>query len=605
MRPRFQWKAPSSVSTPTKTPVPRLTRLTRWAIAPMIAAAALSACSSDGVAPEAVGEAASASSSSAQPVSLALEIDNGVGAPLSVRAGQTFYLNQLDLRASLLSSVDEGVDGLKSRGDFAGLSWGGLELRDQDVAALPHDDGTVDRRRYYGGAKWMTGKSSFKLQQLNAAGAVVGPTVVVDIGADKKTKNKDDFFVRRLRAIQWTHDCASPTDCNGASQFEEEALVEVRCAEDSRTPFAIQPSTTALRLTWSLRDGPGYLIPVTQIAAPQYDYGFSINLDVLTPPRADGSYAPGSDVTVQATLRDGAGNRLHPQGTLPSYLDVEFGPNPAGIQYYHAFFDPTITYYRRKHRERMMIAQLVGPVQSVRSIDTVIGFDQFLGPSDLQQVATPSVDGYYGQAALFPRGNKLFGGAFDPSHQAWTEPVPDTWTFHLTEDAAAGTYLLTMKGSRVYLGEDLRVTTTVSLQVGSSAPTTPALTVGGCNTCHTGGGSLASIGHGNPRLSTCNGCHAPVGIELDTSIHARVHFVHARSSGRLDQPLEKCAMCHVGTAGIQRTSKSACLSCHTSYPPSHVAQFGPITSPFIGGGPESFGQCSTTCHTTHPSSGLH
>jgi hypothetical protein len=576
----------------------------RWAAAPMLAAAALSACSSDRAAPEAVGEAESAASC-AQPVRLALEVDNGVGVPLSVRAGQTFYLNQIDLRASLLTSVDEGVAGLNDQGDFAELKWGGVELADQDVAALPHGDGTFDRRRYFGGAKWMSEKSSFKLQQLDAAGHVVGATVVVDIGKGNKTNSSDDFFVRRLRAIQWTHDCASPSDCGAASHFEEEALVEVRYADGSRTPFTLHASTTALRLKWSLQSGSGYLIPVTQVTSPQYEYGFSIGLAVLTPPRADGSYAAGSDVTVQATLRDGAGNRLHPQGSLPSYLDVEFGPNPAGLQYYHAFFDPTITFYRRKHRERMMIAQLVGPVQSVRSIDTVIGFDQFLGPNDTQQVATPAVDGYYGQAILFPPGNKLFGGAFDPAHQAWTEPLSDTWTFHLTDDAAAGTYLLTMKGSRVYLGEDLRATTTISLQVGSPTPTTPTPTVGNCSTCHAGAGRLSNINHGNDNLSTCNGCHAPVGIELDTAIHARMHFVHARSSGRLDQPLERCAMCHLSNAGIQRASKSACLSCHTSYPASHVAQFGPITSPFIGGGPESFTQCSTTCHTTHPSSDLH
>lgn len=597
MRPRFQGIAPFSAAHAC------LTRLMPWAIAPMLAVAATSACSSDRASPESIAEAESAASS-AQPVRLALEVDNGVGVPLQVRAGQTFYLNQIDLRASLLASVDEGVDGLKTQGDFAALKWEGVELRDHDVAALPHADGTVDRRRFYGGAKWMAGTSSFTLQQLDAAGTTVGPTVVVDVGKEDEQKSKDSFFVRRLRAIQWTHDCASPTDCSGASHFEEEALVELRSAEDSRTPFTIDANATALRLRWSLQPGPGYVIPVTQITAPQYEYGFSINLDVLTPPRADGSYAPGSDVTLQATLRDGAGNRLHPQGSLPSYLDVEFGPNPAGLQYYHAFFDPTITFYRRKHRERMMAAQLVGPVQSVHSIDTVIGFDQFLSPLDTQQVATPAVDGYYGQAILFPPGNKLFGGAFDPTHQAWTEPLSDTWTFHLTDDAAPGTYLLTMKGSRVYLGEDLAATTTISLQVGTPTPTAPVPTVGNCNSCHSGGGRLSSIGHSNTKLSTCNGCHAPVGIELDTSIHARVHFVHARSSGRLEQPLENCSMCHLSTAGIQRTSKSACLSCHTSYPQSHVAEFGPITSPFVGGGPESFGQCSTTCHTTHPSSGL-
>ena len=65
----------------------------RWAAAPMLAAAAMSACSGDRASPEVLGEAESAVSA-AQPVRLALEVDNGVGVPLSVRAGQTFYLNQ-------------------------------------------------------------------------------------------------------------------------------------------------------------------------------------------------------------------------------------------------------------------------------------------------------------------------------------------------------------------------------------------------------------------------------------------------------------------------------------------------------------------------------
>jgi hypothetical protein len=45
-------------------------------------------------------------------VGLAIEVDNGVATPLQVERGQTFYLNQIDLRASTTSTVDEGVSGL-------------------------------------------------------------------------------------------------------------------------------------------------------------------------------------------------------------------------------------------------------------------------------------------------------------------------------------------------------------------------------------------------------------------------------------------------------------------------------------------------------------
>ncbi len=50
----------------------------------------------------------------------------------------------------------------------------------------------------------------------------------------------------------------------------------------------------------------------------------------------------GQDVTFRLTLRDGAGNRLHPQGSIPSYNDVIFGPNEAGIQYYRALLRPHV-----------------------------------------------------------------------------------------------------------------------------------------------------------------------------------------------------------------------------------------------------------------------
>jgi len=52
------------------------------------------------------------------------------------------------------------------------------------------------------------------------------------------------------------------------------------------------------------------------------------------------------------------------------------------------------------------------------------------------------------------------------------------------------------------------------------------------------------------------------------------------------------------------TLRDGCLSCHTSYPPGHVERFGPIVSSYVGGKTESWNQCTTACHTTHPGSGL-
>ncbi len=61
-------------------------------------------------------------------VGLAVEIENGVSKPLSVKAGQTFWFNQIDIRTSITAAVDEGVDGLRTTGDFAGMDWGGINL---------------------------------------------------------------------------------------------------------------------------------------------------------------------------------------------------------------------------------------------------------------------------------------------------------------------------------------------------------------------------------------------------------------------------------------------------------------------------------------------
>jgi hypothetical protein len=47
------------------------------------------------------------------------------------------------------------------------------------------------------------------------------------------------------------------------------------------------------------------------------------------------------------------------------------------------------------------------------------------------------------------------------------------------------------------------------------------------------------------------------------------------------------------------------MSCHKSYPASHVAQFGPVVDMYIGGTlDDSFTQCTSSCHKTHPGSNL-
>lgn len=537
------------------------------------------------------------------PVGLAIEVDNGVGTPLQVRRGQTFYVNQIDLRASTTSTVDEGVSGLRTRGDFAHLPWTGIALEEQEFALLPNADQTFTRRTFFRGAAWIETRSTFRLEQIDRAGHVVGTPITLDAGEDAAQHLADDFFDRRLRAIQWTRDCPTSSDCAGADTFEEEALVEVRHALRPERTFTMDARTTGFRLHWSLRPGPAYTIPVTQIATPLFGYGFSIDVDTVTAPRPNGTYAPGSDISFRLTLKDGTGTRLHPPGALPSYNDVVFGANPAGIQYYRAFFDPTTTYWRRKHRERMLMAEFIGPAQHAQPIRSIIDLDKFLNADDVQVTGTLERDGVYAEFRTFPTARDLFGGALDPAHAGWAAPVPDTWTHHIPTDAPAGTYHLNIKGRRTYLGEDIPFSRTIAIQVGSTKPTQPVLMTGGCATCHAGPSSLGRINHANAERGTCAGCHVPLGFELEGPIYVRTHFIHSRSH-RFDAPLARCATCHLTPASIQRTSKSACLSCHTSYRLSHVKKFGPIESIYVGGGRESFQQCATSCHTKHPGSGF-
>jgi len=103
-------------------------------------------------------------------VGLALEVDNGHPVPLQLRQGQTFFLNQIDLRASTTASRDEGVAGLARQGDFAPLVWNGITQNDQEFILLANADGTFQRRRFFRDADWMNTDTVFELEQLDASG---------------------------------------------------------------------------------------------------------------------------------------------------------------------------------------------------------------------------------------------------------------------------------------------------------------------------------------------------------------------------------------------------------------------------------------------------
>ncbi len=535
------------------------------------------------------------------PVGLALDIDDGVAAPMQVRKNQTFYINQIDMRAHIDTTVDEGVNGLAHAGDFAGLDWRGTKLADESFVYLPNGDGTFTRRRMYRESRWMEQPSFFVIEQLDTRGRLRGVPIIVDTGLAHLRTPFDSFFARRLRGIQWTNNCVSKTDCSTATSFMEEALVELRYAGGPHPNFQLDSATTQLRVTWTANNNRRYIIPITQVAAPTWDYGFGIDLQVLTPPGPNGVYAPGTSLSVQFTLRDGSGKRLHAPGTLPSFVNYLTGNNPAGIDYWNVA-EKVMTYYRRKHKEKQMVVAIDGPVQDTVPVrETLDFFGQIFTTTDGALVtATNATNGFYGEAAAVPPWKTLVG--IDPI----TTPVSDTVTFQLPADAKPGTYKVFMKARRSYLGEELPRTAVISIQVGTTQKTSKTFSTGGCKACHNGSSALPRMSHGLDldQRDVCTTCHVPLPFEPEGPVYVRTHFIHSRS-GRLNASPIACNMCHLDRPSIQRTSKSACLSCHTSYPESHVAQFGPVVDMYIGGGlDDSFQQCTSACHRTHPSSGL-
>lgn len=572
----------------------------------LLCGSALTACAADGPGDEPAEVEEEVVDSTTEPLSwpwggsgnavgLALEVNDGVGAPLTLRAGQRFYINQIDIRTENLGvTADQGVASLDLIGDFANLDWRGVSLRDTSFAGQ-NMDGTFTRRRFYRDAPWMERSSQILLWQVDSNGRLLDLPAIVNIGRDDRGAIWDDFFVRRLRAIQWTYDCGGPQNCDGAQNFSEEALLEVRHSRHPERTFKIHPRASAFKLMWTLQGGRSYTIPVTQQAAPTYAYGFQMDVKPITPPRSNGTYAPGTNLEFQITLRDGEGKRLHPEGSLPTFNQVMFGTATAetGITYWNGFAERVVTYYRRKHKERMFASMIIGPAQDVKPIRSYLELEDFVG-GPVFETSNYDTEGVFSRARGFPAFNEIFTNQ-------WDIPQSDRFTFQLPNDARSGTYYITTKARRVYQGEDTPVTSQVKIQVGSPTPTQSPSTVGNCASCHKNGGELSNIAHANTNLATCNPCHAPLFNEADNPVYVRLHFIHSRSD-RFDAPLKQCNLCHLDRASIQRTSKSACLSCHKSYPASHVAQFGPITDSYVGGGRESFQQCSQTCHTNHPGS---
>ena len=587
------------------------TRFAVWAVCSSFAVASCTEAENEAPDPEDVGAIAEPVSfgefppagptTVATPIGIALDIEDGVAVPLKIRSRQRFYIQQIDLRAHVDRTVEEAVDGLGETGDFADLDWRGTRLVDESFVTMPNPDGTFTRRRMFRKAHWMDRRSRFVIEQIDAHGERRGEKLIVDTGREYRRTEFDSFFVRRLRAIQWTNDCTSRTDCSHAKSFMEEALVELRYANGPNPAVALDVATTQLRVIWTANPDHVYTIPVEQVENPTWDYGFAIDLTVTTPPGSGGFYTPGQVLDVHFTLRDGAGKPLHPPGVLPTFLDYLTGNDPAGIDYWNVN-EKVMTYYRRKHMEKQMVIAINGPVQDSRPIrDTLDFVGEIVTSSDgAVTTARPERQGFFGEAAAVPGWRTLLG------IQPFDSPVADNAQLTLPVNAAPGTYKIVMKARRSYLGQELAASQAIEIQVGTTHRTEAHLDTGPCRSCHAAGSDLTRVSHAiSPdQRDTCAACHVPLPFEPEGPLYVRTHFVHSRTD-RLSAPLIACNNCHLTRGGIQRTSKSACMSCHKRYPASHVVKFGPIVDMYIGGTlDDSFQQCTAACHTNHPGSGL-
>ncbi|HEU4408691.1 MAG TPA: hypothetical protein VFS43_25750 [Polyangiaceae bacterium] len=483
---------------------------------------------------------------SAAPVGLSLWWQDGAvrdeaGQPRVVDLYEDFrrYVQELDITARVVTGDDQGIEPLKQVGDMAGLDWTGVEFVEEDWR--PDFEGGFTRSRFYRKARWMERYSVFALVPVDGAGKAVGLPILEVAGLDDAPLPGDDGFVRRFDARQVTPRCPAIGDCSGATEFIAQGLVQVRYAlQPGARAVAVPAQASRLKLLWTEDPGNPRYVDVARrpYADTPYRYGFAPSLEALNAPANGAHYAPGEAIDVRVTFRDGAGNRLHPEGSLPTYADFVEGRIASGLRYYDGFQELLTLYYALKHREGLTMWSLSGPTDRVRFPSHVVGFFDFLLPQT--PTATVAEDGFSAVAALNPRFEQLVVPELRGT------PVSDTVRFVVPADAPPGTYVLTVKARRDWGGEALNRAATLEVQVGQAAPTGFQPDTGGCEGCHSGRASLANVLHGLGDRRACPSCHAKLAFEPDHALDYRVHLIHTRSE-RVAADVYDCSLCHLTT----------------------------------------------------------
>jgi predicted CXXCH cytochrome family protein len=475
------------------------------------------------------------------PVGLSLFFQNGTPAPLKFVGNPPRFLQEIDITESVPSATDQGISPLIASPAVQALDWRGVEQVEE--IWVPALDGTFSRERYYRNARWMEASSKFSVVALDAHGHEVGPELVAHAGRDDKREGQDDGFTRRFSARQIATGCASVGDCSAAT-FSCEALIQLRDAlhpeRDART---IPASAASLRLTFEPLPHNHYDVALTHVAAggTAFGYGFSVGVEPAGAPANHAFYVPGESVAFRVTFRDGQGNRLYPEGALPTFGAALSGQDEAGLRYLN-FPLQTRLYYALKHRESNLLMVLSGPTNKLKTPATVVDPNLLFLPQ--VPFATRAVDGFTAVGATIPPAGIIFGGFADPS--LWNLPVSDLVSFTIPSDAEPGSYVVAVKARREFAGEALNRAGSVDIQIGQTAPSS-FVSKTTCTGCHSDERTaFSTILHGIADRRACFGCHSSLGIESDNVLDIRVHTIHDRSD-RFGANVRNCSNCHLAT----------------------------------------------------------
>ncbi|MEP7049100.1 MAG: hypothetical protein ABJB12_02055 [Pseudomonadota bacterium] len=503
------------------------------------AGTAASACGASGADP--AGKVDEAVVGATAPVGLSLFVQNGVASPLRLLGNPPRFLQEIDITESVPSATDQGIDPLIASSAVGALDWRGVKQVEE--IWVPALDGTFTRERYFRNARWMEAKSVFKVVALDAHGHPVGPELAAHAGSDDHRSAQDDEFTRRFSARQIASGCVGIGDC-AAATFTCEALIQVRDAlHPERDARVIPASATRLRLVFGELPSHPYDIDVTH-ASPvtePFGYGFSVALQPVGAPANHHFYVPGESASFRVTFRDGQGNRLYPEGALPTFAAALSGQDAAGLRYLNLPLQ-TRLYYALKHRESNLLMVLSGPTNKLKTPATVVDPNLLFGAQ--VPFATRAVDGFTAVGATIPPAGIIFGGFSDPS--VWNLPVSDLVTFTIPSDAEPGTYVAAVKARREFAGEALNRAGTAEIQVGQAEHTTFTAKTA-CTACHSEPRTeFSTILHGMGDRRACFGCHSSLGIEFDNALDIRVHTIHDRSD-RFGASVYRCSNCHLAT----------------------------------------------------------